>query len=54
MNKFIWAGLFLGSLIGGFIPALWGDGSFSLSGIIFSAVGGAIGVWLGFRVDQSL
>jgi len=52
MNKFIWFGLFIGGTIGGYVPALWGAGYFSISGIIFSAIGGAIGVWAGFKADQ--
>ena len=52
--KFVWIGLTVGSMIGSYIPVLWGDNPFSLSAIIFSGIGGAIGLWLGYRVDQSI
>jgi hypothetical protein len=53
MNKFIWIGLFLGSTLGGFIPTLWGAGSFSTSGVLLSAIGGFAGLWLGLKANQS-
>ena len=45
-------GLFalVGMTLGGFVPALWGASSFSLSSLVFSAAGGVAGVWLGARL----
>lgn len=40
-------GAIVGSVIGGYLPALWGAGPFSMSGILFSALGAIIGV-IGF------
>ncbi len=51
-RKIIWLGLFVGSTIGGFIPSLWGAGALSFSGLIFSALGGFVGIWLGFRISE--
>ena len=45
-------GLFIGSTIGGYLPALWGADFFSVSGIIGSFVGGIIGVWIGFLMSE--
>jgi hypothetical protein len=44
----------IGSTLGGCVPALWGAGGFSMSGVIFSAVGGAIGIWVGFKLAGRL
>jgi len=52
MQGFIWAGLFIGSMIGGWIPTLWGADMFSVSGILLSAVGGAAGIWVGYRIGK--
>lgn len=52
MSKLIWIGLFVGSTIGGFIPSLWGAGVFSLSGAVFSTLGGIFGTWFGYRVGN--
>ncbi|MDO8619743.1 MAG: hypothetical protein Q7R64_00140 [bacterium] len=51
-RKMIWLGLFVGSTIGGFIPSFWGAGVLSFSGLIFSALGGFAGIWLGFRISE--
>lgn len=40
----------LGMTIGGFVPELWGAGSFSVSSVLFSALGGVAGVWAGAQL----
>jgi hypothetical protein len=52
MRWAIWIGIFIGSTIGGFIPALWGDDLFSYSGVLLSGVGAFVGLWLGSRASQ--
>lgn len=42
----------LGSILGGYIPTLWGAGMFSFSSVILTAVGGMIGIWLGFKFSN--
>jgi hypothetical protein len=39
-----------GMLFGGYVPVLWGASSFSVSSLLFSALGGAAGVWAGVRL----
>lgn len=44
--------LFIGSIIGAYIPKLWGAGLISFSSIIFSALGALVGfiiVWKWFN-----
>jgi uncharacterized membrane protein YeaQ/YmgE (transglycosylase-associated protein family) len=53
-KKIVMLGLFVGSTIGGFIPELWGADMFSLSGFVWSFIGGIAGIWAGYRVSQSL
>ncbi len=48
----IWIGVFIGSTVGGLIPSLWGAGLFSFSSLLFSALGGFAGIWLGFRLEN--
>ncbi len=45
----IWIGVLVGSTIGGFVPELWGGDLLSLWGVLFSGVGGFVGLWLGAR-----
>lgn len=51
-KSLIYLGLLVGSTIGGFIPALWHASLFSGWGIIMGALGGAVGIWAGYRLSQ--
>ena len=44
--------MFAGSLIGGYVPEIWGAGSFSVSSLLFGAIGGIAGVWFGARISE--
>ena len=35
---------FIGSIVGAYIPSLWGTDLFSFSSIVFSALGGIAGI----------
>ncbi len=48
----IWIGMFIGSTIGGFIPSIWGEGMLSFSSIIFTAIGGILGIYIGFKISN--
>jgi hypothetical protein len=48
----IWIGLTVGSAIGGYLPALWGGDLISFSSVVFSAAGGIVGIWLGYRFGE--
>jgi hypothetical protein len=50
----IMTGLFVGSIVGGYIPALWGGSVFSISSILFSALGAFLGIWVGYKAAQRL
>jgi hypothetical protein len=41
-----------GMIVGGYVPVLWGASSFSLLSFVFSAAGGAAGVWVGSRLQS--
>ncbi len=43
-------GLLVGSFVGGYVPMLWGAGVFSFSSVIFGALGGALGVYIGYKI----
>lgn len=53
-KKIIWISLFVGSLIGSYIPTLWGGEVFSMSSIVFSGVGGFLGVIIGYKLGNQL
>ena len=51
-KSLIWLFLFIGSTIGGFLPTLWGASFLSFSSIILTAVGGILGIWVGFKLSN--
>ena len=53
-KKFIYIFMFIGSTVGGFIPTLWGAGVLSLSGLFFSFLGGLLGIYVGYKIGNSL
>jgi hypothetical protein len=55
MNKLlIGVGSFCGTVMGSYVPCLWGEDSFSLWGIVFSIIGGMIGILLGYQLAKRL
>jgi uncharacterized membrane protein YeaQ/YmgE (transglycosylase-associated protein family) len=55
MNKLlIGIGMFLGSTVGSYVPLLWGTSVFSFTSIVFSVIGGLLGIWLGYQVSKRL
>lgn len=46
----IMIGLAVGSTLGGMVPLLWGDSAFSMTSILTGGIGGAIGIWIGYRI----
>ena len=54
LKKLCWIGAIVGSSIGGYLPELWGGSMLSLSGLVFSMVGGFAGIWAGYRIGKSI
>ena len=42
----VYLGAFVGSILGSFVPALWGASLFSYASILFSGIGGLIGIFI--------
>ena len=40
----------IGSTIGSFVPLLWGSSLLSMSSIIFTAIGGFAGIYIGYKL----
>jgi hypothetical protein len=45
-NPRIWIAIFIGSTIGGFVPALWGGDMLSVAGVFWSGIGALAGLWV--------
>ena len=49
----IYVSMIIGSIIGGWIPSiLWDAGMFDLSGVFFTAIGGALGIYIGWKISS--
>ena len=51
-RRLIWIGAFVGGTLGGLLPGLWHASMFSLSGFVFSTIGGLAGIWAGWRIGS--
>ncbi|MEP7340512.1 MAG: hypothetical protein ABI977_22460 [Acidobacteriota bacterium] len=45
-------GILIGSTVGGYIPVIWGAEMLSLSSLFGSLLGGLLGVWIAYKIDQ--
>lgn len=44
--------MIVGGVVGGYIPSIWGAGMLSMSSIIFSALGGFLGIYIGYNLGE--
>jgi predicted MFS family arabinose efflux permease len=51
-KSIVMIGMVIGSSIGGFIPNLWGSNFLSMSSVLLTAVGGIIGIWVGYKLSN--
>jgi hypothetical protein len=42
----------IGSLIGGYVPVLFGAGLFSYSSLLGNTLGGLLGIWVTYKFTQ--
>jgi uncharacterized membrane protein YeaQ/YmgE (transglycosylase-associated protein family) len=58
MTKFmalaVGVGSFGGTILGSYIPSLWGEDSLSVMGIVFSVIGAIVGILLGYQLVKRL
>lgn len=52
MKILLYLSVFIFSTIGAYIPALWGAGIFSLSGIFGGLVGTVVGIWVALKLNN--
>lgn len=49
----VYIGMVIGSIIGSYIPVLFGAGLFSYISVLFSGIGGILGIWIGLKLSNS-
>jgi len=53
-KTFAMAGFTIGSLLGSYIPILFGAGLLSYSSVLFSGIGGIAGIYIGYKLGANL
>ncbi len=52
-KTYIYIGIFIGSIAGGWLGSLIDHGNiFGLWGILFSTLGGIVGIWAGYKLGN--
>lgn len=44
--------ILIGSTIGGSVPTIWGAPTLSFSSILGSVIGGLLGIWVAYKIDD--
>jgi len=45
-------GAIIGTMIGSYVPLLWGGNFLSFASVFISAIGGILGVYIGFQMTK--
>ncbi|MHB1330863.1 MAG: hypothetical protein ACYCY6_02765 [Minisyncoccota bacterium] len=51
-TKIIWLLMIVGSALGGYLPLIWGGSVFSFTSIFLTALGGATGIYIGYKLSR--
>lgn len=54
MKALIIFGMAAGSYAGSFVPLLWGESALSMVSLLFGAIGGFLGIWVGYHVARMM
>lgn len=52
MKSMVWVGMVIGSAVGGYAPVLFGGSALSFTSVITTAIGGILGIWIGFKLEN--
>ncbi|HVA96148.1 MAG TPA: hypothetical protein VND99_00690 [Candidatus Acidoferrales bacterium] len=53
-KAFIWLFLSIGSIVGGYIPALFGASLLSFASLFWSTIGAFAGIWAGYKLGKRI
>ncbi len=48
----VFVGMTVGSIIGGYIPTLFGVSLISYTSVLLSGIGSIIGIWIGYKLSN--
>jgi len=48
-KRITWLFMFIGGMVGGYVPLIWGASFLSFSSVLFSGIGGFLGIWIAYK-----
>jgi hypothetical protein len=51
-KKLIMLGMVVGSIVGGYVPCLFGVSAISFTSLFTSTIGATLGIWLGYKFGR--
>jgi hypothetical protein len=49
-RRVIWLFVGFGTIVGGFLPEVWGGSALGFASLVFGTLGGVAGLWLGLKL----
>lgn len=49
-RRIVWLFVGAGTIAGGFVPVAWGGSSLGFASLVFGALGGVAGLWVGLKL----
>ena len=49
-RRVVWLFVGAGTVLGGFVPVLWGGSALGLASLVFGSLGGVAGLWLAAKL----
>jgi hypothetical protein len=49
-RRIVWLFVGTGTIAGSFVPVVWGGSSLGFASLVFGAVGGIAGLWVGLKL----
>jgi hypothetical protein len=49
-RRIVWLFVGVGTIVGGFVPVLWGGSSLGMASLVFGTIGGGAGLWLALKL----
>ena len=49
-RRIVWIFVGVGTIVGGFVPVVWGGSALGLASLVFGTLGGTAGLWLALKL----
>ncbi len=49
-RRVVWLFVGVGTVVGGFVPLVWGGSALGFASLVFGTLGGVAGLWVGLKL----